>query len=141
MPAPRALNLHVFLDEVTEFNGPLFFIRGSHRHGAAPSSLDTETTSYPLWVVGHERVRALTDDGGLFAATGPAGTGLIFGDLLVHASPANISPWGRRIFSLIVNPVANALTRHQRPDYKHHRDLTPIVPLADDCLAEAAAPA
>ena len=29
-PAPRALNLHVFLSDVNEFNGPLYFIPGSH---------------------------------------------------------------------------------------------------------------
>ena len=51
VPEPLALNLHVFLDDVTELNGPLYFIRGSHHHGPAPARLDTETTSYPLWVV------------------------------------------------------------------------------------------
>ncbi len=134
VPEPLALNLHVFLDPVTEINGPLYVIPGSHKHGAAPASLDTATTSYPLWVVERDRVRALVHETGLVAATGPAGTALIFGDLLVHASPGNISPYDRRIFSLILNPVANAQTRFERPDHKHHRDLTPVVPLADDCL-------
>ena len=134
VPEPLALNLHVFLDPVTEINGPLYFIPGSHKHGAAPATLDTATTSYPLWVVERDRVRALAHETGLAAATGPAGTALIFGDLLVHASPGNISPYDRRIFSLILNPVANAQTRFERPDHKHHRDLTPVVPLADDCL-------
>jgi ectoine hydroxylase len=50
-----------------------------------------------------------------------------------------MSPWDRGIFSLILNPIANALTRHQRPDHKHHRDLNPVVPLADDCLLNDAA--
>ena len=135
VPEPLALNLHVFLDEVNEFNGPLYFIRGSQRHGPAPASLDTTSTSYPLWVVERQRVRDLVAESGLHSATGPAGSLLIFGDCLVHASPANISPWDRRIFSVIVNPVDNALTRHQRPDYKHHCDLTPVMPLAGDCLA------
>ena len=134
VPEPLALNLHVFLDPVTEINGPLFFIPGSHKHGAAPASLDTATTSYPLWVVERDRVRALSSETGLVAATGPAGTALIFGDLLVHASPGNISPYDRRIFSVILNPVANAQARFERPDHKHHSDLTPVVPLADDCL-------
>ena len=134
VPEPLALNLHVFLDPVTEINGPLYFIPGSHQHGAAPATLDTATTSYPLWVVERDTVRALAHETGLVAATGPAGTALIFGDLLVHASPGNISPYDRRIFSLILNPVANAQTRFERPDHKHHRDLTPVVPLADDCL-------
>ncbi len=134
VPEPRALNLHVFLDDVTELNGPLYFIPGSQRHGPAPARLDTETTSYPLWVVDRDRVTALAAEAGLAAATGPAGTALIFGDLLVHASPGNISPDDRRIFSLILNPLSNAQTTQARADHKHHRDLSPVVPLADDCL-------
>lgn len=133
-PAPLALNLHIFLDDVTEFNGPLYFIPGSHKYGPAPATLDITTTSYPLWVVDRERVAALTEEAGLFAATGPAGTALIFCDTLVHASPSNLSPYDRHIYSLIVNPVSNAQTKQQRPDYKHHRDYTPLRPLSDDCL-------
>lgn len=40
-------------------------------------------------------------------------------------------------FSLILNPVANAYRREQRPDHQHHRDLTPVTALGDDCLREA----
>lgn len=134
VPEPLALNLHVFLDDVTEFNGPLHFVTGSHRTEPQPTFLDTETTSYDLWCVDREVVAAAVGERGLFAATGPAGTGLVFGDCLLHSSPPNLSPWDRRIFSLIVNPVTNAYTRDKRPDWKHHRDLSPIVPLADDCL-------
>ncbi len=131
---PLALNLHVFLDDVNEFNGPLYFIPGSHRAKTPDATLDTVSTSYPLWVVRPDEVRELARANGIVSATGPAGTGLIFGDVMLHASPTNISPWDRKIFSLILNPVSNALTRHQRPDHNHHRDLTPIEPLSDDCL-------
>ncbi len=134
VPQPLALNLHVFLDEVSQFNGPLHFITGSHRAGPQPAFFDTETTSYDLWCVERKVVERLAAQRGLFAATGEAGTALIFGDSLVHSSPPNLSPWDRRIFSLIVNPVSNAYTRDARPEWKHHRDLSPIAPLADDCL-------
>jgi ectoine hydroxylase len=134
VPEPLALNLHVFLDDVTEHNGPLVFIRGSHRQGPVRTGLDTETTSYALWTVDAETVTALAREGGLVSATGPMGTALVFGDCLVHGSPPNLSPWDRRIFSLILNPVANAQTRFARPDYKHGRDFTAVEPLADDCL-------
>lgn len=134
VPRPLALNLHVFLDDVNAFNGPLYFIRGSHRAATPPAWLDTSTTSYPLWVIDKDRVRELVNGKNIVSATGPAGTGLIFGDTMVHASPSNISPWDRKIFSLILNPVSNALTRQQRPDHNHHRDLTPVTPLSDDCL-------
>jgi ectoine hydroxylase len=139
VPEPLALNLHVFLDDVTEHNGPLVFIRGSHREGPVRTTLDTETTSYALWTVDNETVARLAGKDRLVTATGAAGTALIFGDCLVHGSPPNMSPWDRRIFSVILNPIANAQTRFARPDYKHHRDLTPVVPLADDCLLTARA--
>lgn len=138
VPEPLALNLHVFLDEVNEFNGPLIFVSGSHKHGPLPTALDTVTTSYPLWTVDNETVAALVAEGDLVAAKGPPGTALIFGDCMVHGSAPNMSPWPRRIFSLILNPVSNALTRHKRPDHQHHRDLTAVTSLADDCLLAAA---
>lgn len=137
VPEPLALNVHVFLDEVTEFNGPLWFIPRSHQHGAVRAALDTQTTSYPLWCVDRDVVTNLIDDGGLVSITGKPGTVLIFGDCLVHGSPANMSPFNRRIYSVILNPTSNAYTLDQRPDYQHHRDLTPVVPLADSCLSDA----
>ena len=134
VPEPLALNLHVFLDDVTEFNGPLWFLRGSHKPGPEGATLDTVTTSYPLWCVDQETVARLADEGGIVSATGRAGTALIFGDALVHGSPPNLSPWNRRIFSLILNPVSNAYTRDKRPEHQHHRDLSPVQPLLNDCL-------
>ncbi len=135
--APLALNLHIFLDDVTEFNGPLWFLRGSHKDGPVGATLDTVTTSYPLWCVDKAAVTKLANAGGIASATGPAGTALIFGDALVHGSPPNLSPWDRHIFSLILNPVANAGTKQQRPDHQHHRDLTPVAALPDNCLLAA----
>lgn len=126
VPEPLALNLHVFLEEVNAFNGPLYFIKGSHRHGPAPSHHDTTTTSYPLWCVDRYVVADLIAKGDIVSATGLAGTGLIFGDLLVHGSPPNMSPWDRPIFSLILNPVSNRQTKLAQPEYKHHTDFTPV---------------
>lgn len=139
VPRPEALNLHMFLDDVTEFNGPLYFIPGSHKAGEHGARLDAETTSYPLWVCDQARVAELIERRGLVSAIGARGTMLIFHDTLVHGSPNNMSPWDRAIFSLIANPVSNALRKPTRPDHKHHRDLTPITLLDDDCLATAQA--
>lgn len=126
VPEPLALNLHIFLDEVTEFNGPLMFVRGSHLAGPARASLDTTTTSYDLWTVGADVVGPLAEQGGLVCPKGPAGTMLVFGDSIVHGSPPNMSPWPRRIFSLIVNPLDNRQTTMRRADHHHHRDFTPL---------------
>jgi len=139
VPEPLALNLHIFLDEVTEFNGPLVFVPGSHRDGPVVTALDTVTTSYPLWTVAPDVVKPLAERGGLLCPKGPAGTVLIFGDCMLHSSPPNMSPWDRRIFSLILNPVTNRQTSFARPDHQHHRDATPVQaaagPLLDQRLA------
>lgn len=131
---PLALNLHIFLDDVNEFNGPLYFIPGSHKFGEHGARLDDETTSYPLWVCDQNLIKEQVEENGLVAAKGAKGTMLIFHDTLVHGSPNNMSPWDRAIFSLVVNPVSNAYQKQTRPDHKHHRDLMPIELLSDDCL-------
>ena len=87
VPRPLALNLHIFLDDVSEFNGPLYFIPGSHKAGEHGARLDTETTSYPLWVCDPARVGELVAARGLVSAKGAKGTMLIFHDTLVHGSP------------------------------------------------------
>jgi len=126
VPAPFALNVHLFLDDVTQFNGPLHFVAGSHLQGPQDTFLDTHTTSYDLWCVNRDVVTELTRKGRLVSAQGKAGSVLIFGDLMVHSSPPNMSPFDRRIFSLILNPVTNAYTSTKRPDFKHHRDLSVV---------------
>ena len=73
MPAPRAMNVAIFLDEVNEFNGPLMFIPGSHKLGVVEAEHDTATTSYPLWVINHDSIRKLVEHGGIVAPKGPPG--------------------------------------------------------------------
>jgi ectoine hydroxylase len=131
---PLALNLHIFLDDVNDFNGPLYFFKGSHKFGHLKNWHDTVSTSWDLWVIEEADIRRVAETCPLQSMTGKAGTVLIFGDLMLHGSPANISPWNRSIFSMIANPVTNAYKKEARPDHQHHRDLTPIEPLADDCL-------
>ena len=136
VPQPLALNVHLFLDEVNEFNGPLYFIPGSHKRGPVDTFHDVSSTSYPLWVVREETVSKLVSDSGIASATGPAGTVLIFGDLMIHGSPSNMSPWDRSIYSLILNPITNAQTKFSRPEYKHHTDFTTVTPFSDHCLLD-----
>ncbi len=141
MPEPRAMNIAVFLDEVTAANGPLLFIPGSHRDGVQSAGHDLETTSYPLWTLDRETVTRLAERGGVVAPTGPAGSMLVFHSNLVHASPPNISPFGRSIVYLSLCHVDNHIRRFKRAEWIAHRDFTAIVPLADDCILELAAPA
>lgn len=142
MPEPRAMNIAVFLDDVTAANGPLLFIPGSHKQGVIDAGHDLETTSYPLWTLDREMVSKLAERGGCVAPTGPAGSVLLFSSLLVHASPPNISPFGRTIVYLSLCHVDNHIRQFKRAAWIAHRDFAPIEPLSDDCLSEMeAAPA
>jgi len=136
MPEPRAMNIAVFLDDVTAANGPLIFLPGSHKHGVVDAGHDLDTTSYPLWTLDRDTVTELYQQGGCVAPTGKAGSMLLFSSLLVHASPANISPMDRTIVYLSLCHVDNHIRQFKRPEWVAHRDFTAITPLADDTLAE-----
>ena len=134
MPEPRAMNVAIFLAEVSEFNGPLMFIPGSHKLGVLDAGHDTTTTSYPLWTIDHATITKLIKRGGLVAPKGPAGSMIMFHSCLVHASTSNLSPWNRVSVYLSLCAVSNHIRRFKRPEYIAHRDFTPIDCLPDDCL-------
>lgn len=90
------LTVLIMLDDTTEESGPLQFIPGSHRHGHIEPYYDTETTSYPLYMVDDQTMARLFPDDPVFKCTGPAGTVVIFAATLVHSSEKNRSPYGRR---------------------------------------------
>ncbi len=139
MPEPLAMNIAVFLDEVTAANGPLLFIPGSHLEGVYQAGHDLATTSYPLWTLDRATITRLAERGGIVAPVGPPGSVLLFSGLLVHASPPNISPFGRVIVYLSLCRVDNHIRRFKRAEWIAHRDFAPIVPLADNCLSELVA--
>ena len=128
------MNLALFLEDVTEFNGPLTIIPRSHRKGRLEAGHDTATTSYPLWTIGNDTIRGLVKEYGMIAPKGPAGSGLFFHCNLVHASPSNMSPWDRTIVYISAVHVDNHIRRFKRPEWIAHRDFTPVRPLSDDCL-------
>ena len=149
MPTERAMNVAIFLDDVTEHNGPLMFIPGSHKKGVADAKHDLTTTSYPLWTVDNDLIRQLvqraggkgsydadgrSSGGGIVSPKGPAGSMILFHSCLVHASGSNLSPFNRVSVYLSLCAVSNHIRRHKRPEYIAHRDFTPIDCLPDDCL-------
>ena len=141
MPEARAMNIAVFVDEVSSVNGPLMLIPRSHRGGVLEAGHDLATTSYPLWTLSRETVTRLADENGIVAPTGKPGCVLMFHGTLVHASPPNISPWPRTIVYLSLCEVNNHIRRFKRPEWIAHRDFTPIQALSDDCLMELASEA
>ena len=145
MPEPRAMNIAVFLDDVTEFNGPLMFVPKSHKAGTLEAGHDTATTSYPLWTLDNDTVAKLVRDAepgdgspGIVAPTGKPGSVLMFHGNLVHASPPNMTPYPRKIVYLTLCAVSNHITQFNRPEWIAHRDFTPITPVADDALMQYA---
>ena len=141
MPSARAMNVAIFLDEVTEFNGPLLFIPGSHKKGVIKANHDLTTTSYPLWTIDNNLIEQLVDraggrKGGIVSPKGPAGSMIIFHSCLVHASSNNLSPFNRISVYLSLCAVSNHIRRFKRKEYIAHRDFTPIKCLPDDCLTK-----
>ena len=141
MPTERAMNIAIFLDDVTEHNGPLMFIPGSHRKGVVEAKHDLTTTSYPLWTVDNNLIRQLVQraggkTGGIVSPKGPAGSMILFHSCLVHASGSNLSPFDRVSVYLSLCAVSNHIRRYKRPEYIAHRDFTPIECLPDDCLVK-----
>jgi ectoine hydroxylase len=134
MPEPRAMNIAIFLDEVTDINGALMFIPRSHTEGKLKAGHDVTTTSYPLWTLDHAEVARLAEQGGIVAPKGPPGSILMFHCNLVHASPGNISPYNRTIVYLSLCEVENRIRQFKRPEWIAHRDFAPIRSLDDDCL-------
>jgi len=139
MPSPRAMNVAIFLDEVTEFNGPLLFIPGSHKKGVIKAKHDLTTTSYPLWTINNDLIKQLVDraggrKGGIVSPQGPAGSMIIFHSCLVHASNNNLSPFNRISVYLSLCAISNHILRFKRKEYIAHRDFAPIECLPDDCL-------
>jgi ectoine hydroxylase len=138
MPEPRAMNIALFIDDVTEFNGALMFIPRSHREGTLAAGHDVQTTSYPLWTIDSATITRLVGAGGIVSPKGRGGSVIMFHSNLVHGSPSNMSPFDRTIVYLSLCHVDNHIRRFKRPEWIAHRDFTPIEPLADDCLRELA---
>jgi len=138
MPAPRAMNIAIFLDEVKSINGPLMLVPRSQMEGDLEASHDLQTTSYPLWTLNEPTVARLVERAGIVAPTGRAGGMLMFHGNLVHGSAGNITPYPRRIVYLTLNAVSNYIRSPSRPEYIAHRDFRPIETVADDALLRLA---
>ncbi|MBN9561705.1 MAG: phytanoyl-CoA dioxygenase family protein [Alphaproteobacteria bacterium] len=134
MPEARAMNISVFLDEVTHINGPLMLVPRSQTSGTLAAAHDLSTTSYPLWTLDDETVTRLVNEGGIVTPIGKPGGVLMFHGNLVHGSAGNITPYPRKIVYLTLNAVSNYIRRPTRPEWIAHRDFTPIAPVPEDSL-------
>ena len=144
MPAAHVVNAVIFLDEVNEFNGPLFLIPGSHKEGVidvdAHEELNGNHDDRP-WLSNltaslryslHQSIVArLVTKYGMAAPKGMPGSVLFFGGNMVHGSSNNISPFDRKLILVTFNSVRNAppVTEKSRPGFLMSRDTEPVVAL------------
>ena len=145
MPTPRTLNATVFLDPVTEFNGPLVLIPKTHSIGmyddeAKDVGLEQDD---PDWVshltvdlkysLEQKTLAKYVTEYGMVAPKGPAGSILFFAPSIFHGSAPNISPFDRALALVSYNSVENKLLQieNPRPWFLAERDFTPLEPLAD----------
>jgi ectoine hydroxylase len=150
MPEPMCTSMAIFLDEVTEFNGPLLFLPGSHRAGLyIVNSATNPPKNYEdkeQWIgtltaklkhtMDKENVKRLVQTHGMVAPKGPAGSLLIFHPNIVHGSVQNISPFDRNLAIIAYNRIDNVLNpvKSPRPEFLACRDYTPLEPLEDSVL-------
>ncbi len=150
MPSPRVVTVAVFLDDVTDVNGPMSLIPGSHRRGVMEhDSYAGHPTGYedrPLWIANlvaqlkytirkDAFVREATQ-AGIVTPKGRAGSALFFHGNAAHASPHNLSPLPRTLALFTYNAVDNAppAERLHRPAFLASRDTSAVVPGDDDAF-------
>lgn len=146
MPAPRVTNVALFLDDVTEFNGPMFFIPGSHRQGVIDvQSRDGDRSAVrdtrEGWIanvtaklkygIDRQTVAELCAAHGIVAPKGPAGSVLLFDANVVHSSPNNISPFSRTMVVVTYNSVHNVALQPgtKRPEFLVSREPAAVRPV------------
>ncbi|MEH2190185.1 MAG: phytanoyl-CoA dioxygenase family protein [Nostoc sp.] len=149
MPSPKALNVAVFLDECNEFNGPMYFIPGSHKKslvhlGQIESSevnhqkndWKSNVSAALKYSLGKETIAKLATEKGIVAPKGPLGSVLFFHCNLVHGSAPNISPYDRRLLIITYNSINNipSFKGQPRPEFLVSRDHTPLQPLLNKAL-------
>lgn len=143
MIEPQAVTAALFLDEVTEYNGPIRLIPRSHHFG----TIDTPPRdTAPDWTasviadlkysLSSEDLAPLVASNGIVEPKGPQGSVLFFHCNLVHGSAPNISPSDRKIAFVTFNSTANTLGQvaAPRPDFLANRDYTPTCSVDEDAL-------
>ncbi|WP_329179549.1 phytanoyl-CoA dioxygenase family protein [Streptomyces decoyicus] len=136
LPAPRQINVGVFLDDVTEFNGPVIFVPGSHRDGlvregredSAKSDQHLDPDDISLTP---RQLAQLVSRHGMSSPKGPAGSLVLFSPEIVHGSAPNMSPFTRRLLIATYNDAANLPqpSGQARPAHVVCRDTEPLLAL------------
>jgi len=152
MPDPRAINFVLFLDDVTEFNGPMLAIPGTHRLGlegeahevhkveSASDSRDWHhhTSKQLKYTLDPSLLQRIIGQNGVVSVKGARGSILIFHCCLFDSSGTNNMPWDRRLLFVTYNSVSNRLLQQSspRPSFMANRDFSPLTAVPDDALMD-----
>ncbi|MEU1819034.1 phytanoyl-CoA dioxygenase family protein [Streptomyces roseifaciens] len=124
MPAPSQVNVALLLDDCTEFNGPVIFLRGSHTLGTlerdrVAAGDGTGHIDPDRYALSPRELSGVVERHEMVAPKAGRGSVLFFSPQLVHGSNTNVSPHPRRLLILTYNPVPQAPrpAGEPRPEY------------------------
>jgi ectoine hydroxylase len=137
MPKPDVITVCVFLSDITDFNGPIFLVPGSHHSllevERRPNSRGWQSTLTAKfsYVALRDKVADLVTNNGMVAATGRKGSVLMFHGQTLHCSLPNLSPFERTVLLIRYNAIGNELNPVQRPrpTWLANRNPTPLNPV------------
>ncbi|MFN6565554.1 MAG: phytanoyl-CoA dioxygenase family protein [Nostoc sp. ChiSLP01] len=147
MPRPQVVNAMCLLDDMNEFNGPLFLIPGSHKEEMIDVTMHNSNESQG-WIssfsanlkysLNQKLITDLVSKYGITFIKAAAGSVVFFDSNIVHASSNNISPFGRSTVIITYNSIENIPSPaiNPRPDFLVSQDYRPVIPLASDILSQ-----
>lgn len=148
MAQPQAVNAAIFLDDVTEFNGPLIFVPKTHKLGTRDEKAHDvfQGEDDPDWMshltvelkyeLSQETLSEVVTEHGMASPKGKAGSVMFFSPSIFHGSAPNMSPFDRTMALVSYNSVENRLNDvpEPRPWFLAERDFTPVIATEIDRL-------
>lgn len=143
LPKPNQVNVALCLDDLTEFNGPLIFIPGSHLDYSSKIDIDgskeaahVDPLAYSLATGDLQR---LINDHKMVSPKSPAGSVIFFNSKVIHGSSINMSPFPRRLLIVTYNDVDNVPKRDKPRSEYIIRPATPPLVVDDRPLVSESA--
>lgn len=137
LPNCRCLSAWIMLSDNTEFNGPLYLIKGSHKkfvscEGITPKdNYKKSLKKQEYGVPSINAIKELSRKDKLVSALGDAGTLVLHDGNILHGSPDNISPDDRTNIFYVYNSVKNIplkpfASKSPRADFLCLKDFKPL---------------
>jgi ectoine hydroxylase len=143
-PSSQGMVAMLFLNEVNEFNCPLYLIPGSHKEGVIEHETQvnltkriTDKANFPVgygsklpYKAANETISKLVENKGIVAAKGVAGSVLFFNVHTFHASNYNISPFARDLLSVLYLSLEPQVSKNEMSEVLGRENCTPLQTLS-----------